>query len=513
MLLITLEKMTKKITFIIILFCVSLLNAQEIQYSIKNISSNTEHKDFGVNFYGKKKAVLASSQGNALLDLMIGDIQKDGDIINRKEFSNEINTKFHESNAVFTKDLQTVYFTRSNYLNRKITESKKGVILNKLYRAQVGEKGKWVNIKKLPFNRANYQAGHPALNKAEDKLYFTSDMPGSKGLTDIYVVDIYADGSIGNPKNLGEVVNTSKKEMFPYIDENDVLYFSSDGFENNIGGLDIYATKLKKDGTYYKPINLGGTINSPKDDFSFVKLSDSNTGYFASNRDEGKGDDDIYSFIEKKQIDFECNRYAKGQIIDKNTGELSLEAIAILYNENGTELERQIVGENAAYSFKIECNEAYKVIGYSEVYSSNIEEFIVKEDKCIVKLETIYFDLNSSQLRAQSISELDKVVQLMQKYPAIIIESSSHTDSRESDAYNDWISNRRAKRSMDYILSKGIHPNRISAKGYGESRLINSCLNRTYCSEEDHQLNRRTEFEIVNFNEIKNRYPDICSLK
>lgn len=507
------QKMTKKIAFIIIVLCTSTLIAQEASYSIKNLASNTEYRDFGVNFYGKKRAVLASSQGKDLLDLMIGDIQKDGDIINRKNFSNEINTKFYESNAVFTKDLQTVYFTRSDYLNGKVFKSKTGVILNKLYRAQKGAKGKWVNIEMLPFNRVNYQAGHPALNKAEDKLYFTSDMPGSRGLTDIYVVDIYADGSIGNPKNLGEVVNTSEKEMFPFIDENDVIYYSSDGFKNNIGGLDIYATKLNEDGTYYNPVNLGESINSTKDDFSFVKLIDTNMGYFTSNRDGGKGDDDIYSFVENKPLDFECDRYAKGQIINKCTGELSLGAIAILYNENGMELERQVVGENATYSFKIECNEVYKVIGNNEVYSSNVDEFIVKGDKLIVKLETIYFDLNSSYLRAQSITELDKVVQIMRKYPEIIIQSNSHTDSRANDAYNDWLSNRRAKRSMDYILSKGIYPNRISAKGYGETLLTNSCFNGTVCSEADHQLNRRTEFEIVNFCEIKDKYPEIFSPK
>jgi outer membrane protein OmpA-like peptidoglycan-associated protein len=324
------------------------------------------------------------------------------------------------------------------------------------------------------------------------------------------VVDISEDGYVGRPRNLGDIVNTNKREMYPYIDENDILYFSSEGFDDTKGMLDVYATKLKADGTYYKPINLGATINSNKDDFSFTKHKGMNTGHFSSNRSGGKGGDDIYAFIQNSPEDFESDRLVTGQITDKNSGELLPGALAILYDENGLELNRQTVGNDATYNFEVKKNKTYKIKGNIEVYSKQIEEFTTKGDNCIIKIETIYFDLNSSILRSEAILELDKVVQIMRKYPAIIIESSSHTDSRESDQYNNWISEKRAKRSMDYIVSKGIHPNRISAKGYGETQLINSCSNGTYCSEASHQLNRRTEFRIVNFNEIKNRYPDIC---
>jgi len=522
----------KKIAFILLLFCASFINAQETQDSIRNISSNTKYKDFGVNYYGQNKVIFASSRDHSFLDLYIGDIKANGNITNAKNFSKVLNTRFHESNVAFTKDLKTIYFTRNNYLNQKVNKNNSGVILNQLYRAQIGENGKWTKVQKMPFNNDNYQTGHPVLNAAEDKLYFVSDMPGTRGLTDIYVVDIGPNGVFGIPKNLGNEVNTNKREMFPFIDENDILYFTSDGFEDNEGGLDIYATKLKEDGTYYKPKKLGFPINSEKDDFSFVKQKETNIGYFSSNRDGGKGDDDIYSFIQNNIINFECNQNVKGLITDKSSGELLPGAIAILYDDTGVELNRQIVGTDAKYDFKIDCSKTYKIKGNKEGYSAemnefivvdgkdlniplsmNLDEFIAKEDKCIVKIETIYFDLNSSYLRYEAKIELNKVIKIMRKYPTLIIECTSHTDSRASNSYNDWLSARRAKRSMNYIISKGISSERISAQGYGEKRLINSCTNRVRCSETEHQLNRRTEFEIVNLNAVKAEYPEICLIK
>jgi outer membrane protein OmpA-like peptidoglycan-associated protein len=532
----------KKITFIILLFFVLVLNAQEESNSIKNVSSNTKYQDFGVSYFGINTAVFASSRKSTLirkrvwlvnkqpfLELYKGDLSEDGDITNVKNFSKVLNTKFHESNVTFTKDLKTVYFTRDNYINNKLVKDINGVVLNQLYRAEIGPDDKWTNIQSMPFNNDNYQTGHPVLNDAEDKLYFISDMPGSLGLTDVYVVDINPDGTYGEPKNLGAEVNTAQREMFPFIDENDILYFSSDGFEDSNGGLDVYATKLGKNGVYHKPQNLGFPINSNKDDFSFVKHKNNNKGHFSSNREGGKGDDDIYSFIQNTPINFDCNQIVQGLITEKVSGELLPGALAVLYDDKGVELQRSIVGDDAKFNFEIECNKAYKIVGNKEGYSSeanefyveegkNLEitipivsnEFIIDKEKCVVKIEPIYFDLNSSYLRPDTKPELDKVVQIMLKYPSLIIECGSHTDSRESDKYNLWLSNRRAKRSMDYILSKGISSNRISANGYGETKLVNKCSNGEICSEEQHQSNRRTEFKIVNFRDVKDKYPEIC---
>ncbi|PHS51126.1 MAG: hypothetical protein COB01_11140 [Lutibacter sp.] len=535
----------KKITFIVLLFFVLVLNAQEESNSIKNVSSNTIYQDFGVSYFGKNKAVFASSRKGTLirkrvwtvnkqpfLELYIGDLDEDGDITNVKKFSKVLNTKFHESNVTFTKDLRTVYFTRDNFINNKLKRDVNGAVLNQLYKAELGPDGEWTNIQSMPFNNDNYQTGHPVLNAAEDKLYFISDMPGSHGLTDVYVVAINEDGTYGNPKNLGTEVNTPKREMFPFIDENEILYYSSDGFNDCKGGLDVYATTLGNNGIYHKPKNLGFPINSNKDDFSFVKHIASNKGHFSSNRDGGKGDDDIYSFSQNIPVKFDCNQLVKGQIIDKVSGKPLSGAFVILYDEKGVELNSSTVGDDARFNFEVDCNNTYKIVGNKEGYSRETNEFyaeedqeveitisivsnefIVNEENCIVKIVPIYFDLNSSYLRPDTKPELDKVVQIMQKYPSIIIECESHTDSRESNKYNGWLSSRRAKRSMEYIVSKGINSKRISAKGYGETRLVNKCSNGKICSETEHQSNRRTVFKIVNFNDIKEQHPEICPPK
>ncbi|PHQ57410.1 MAG: flagellar motor protein MotB [Lutibacter sp.] len=532
----------KKITFIVLLFFVLVLNAQEESNSIKNVSSNTKYQDFGVSYFGKNKAVFASSRKGTLirkrvwtvnkqpfLELYKGDLDEDGDITNVKNFSKVLNTKFHESNVTFTKDLKTVYFTRDNFINNKLKRDVNGAVLNQLYKAEIGQDGEWTNIQSMPFNNDNYQTGHPVLNSAEDKLYFISDMPGSLGLTDVYVVEINPDGTYGIPKNLGAEVNTVKREMFPFIDENEILYYSSDGFEDCKGGLDVYATKLGENGVYHKPKNLGFPINSSKDDFSFVKHKEINKGHFSSNREGGKGDDDIYSFIQNIPVNFDCDQLVKGQIIDKVSGKPLSGAFAILYDEKGVELNRSMVGDDARFNFVIDCNNAYKIVGNKEGYSTETNEFYAEEDQdvaitisivsnefivnggnCVVKIAPIYFDLNSSYLRPDTKPELDKVIQIMQKYPSLIIECGSHTDSRESNKYNFWLSNRRAKRSMEYIVSRGISSKRISAKGFGETQLLNTCSNGEICAESDHQMNRRTEFKIVNFSDIKEQHPEIC---
>jgi len=301
----------KKITLILALFFVGFLTAQEENYIIKNIEDNTKFQDFGVSYYADSTVVFASSRsqksirkniwpGNSqpFLELFKGCYNSDGEIIDVEKFSKKLNSKYHDANVVFTKDFKTVYFTRNNYLNKKFKKDSAGWNLNQLYKAQIDEKGKWSNIQPMPFNNDNYQTGHPALNEEENVLYFISDMPGTYGKTDIYMVDILADGTYGTPKNLGPNVNTSEKEMFPFIDENDILYFASDGFVNGKGGLDIYAIQISENYAVEMVKNLGSPINSSEDDFGLVYQKENRTGYFASNRPGGK-EMMIFTFLRK----------------------------------------------------------------------------------------------------------------------------------------------------------------------------------------------------------------------
>lgn len=522
----------KKITYLLFLF-VGVLFAQEDSYEVKNIAENTKFSDFGVSFLGDNTAVFASSRkgkksirnkkwsGNKqpFLELYTGTVNDSGEIENLELFSDNINSKYHESNIIFTKDNKTVYFTSNNYYEKKFRKDSLGWNNLQMYRAEVSTDGTWNNITPMPFNNDHYSVGHPVLNKDETQLYFTSDMPGSMGGTDIFVVAINEDGSYGTPRNLGPNVNTHKKEMFPFVDENDVLYFSSDGYFEGLGGLDIYAAKISGNEVRERALHLDMPLNSASDDFGIVFKNGQRTGYFSSNRVGGKGDDDIYYFKELKPLDFDCKQVVHGVVREKETGALLPGALVKLYDKNGEVVESVIADDFAAFSFKVACKDAYKVIGEKENYAKDSQEFETTDEQdlelelglfldrpefvsirgvLMVNINPIYFDLDKSFIRPDAAIEIEKVVRIMKKYPELKIDMGSHTDSRAPDDYNDALSERRAASTLEWIIGRGIDPSRISGKGYGETQLVNKCSNDVKCSEAEHQLNRRTEFVIVN---------------
>ena len=398
----------------------------------------------------------------------------------------------------------------------------------------------------MPFNDVSYSVGHPALSADEQTLYFTSDMPGSVGETDIWKVQVNQSG-FGNPENLGPKVNSTAKDWFPSVDGN-VLYFSSDRYGGK-GGTDIYAVKLE--GFTPNPVLLNEPINSTADDLGFIINSETRRGYFSSNRDGGKGSDDIYSFIEEEPVEFKCVQVVKGEVRDKNTTDLLPGAEVILSDKDGNVLENTVVGDDGTFEFEINCETEYKLEGRKVEYTPQTKTFTTsneadKELKLLILLGTgdidflasggdgrqtqgveedvkpeglpdvlpeeivrlrpsvyavninpIYFELNSSYLTKDAKRELDKVVELMEKYPKMIIEAASHTDSRGPDGYNMWLSDRRAKSTVNYIIERGVDPRRITGKGYGESQLVNQCTNDVECTEAQHEKNRRSEFVII----------------
>ncbi len=300
----------------IVCFAASPVSAQEAIYEIKNLDFNTKHSDFGASFYENNTLVFAQSKKSSIIKgipffnlYQVSEKQqtppKKEDIVKLSQHENPLlrDTKkvFHETNAVFTKDYKTVYFTRTSYTRkRRVRRDAEGYVTLKLYKA-TNVNGTWKNVKELPFSSNQYSVAHPTLSNDEKKLYFSSNMPGTHGDSDIFVVDILADNTYSKPKNLGPTINTKGKEMFPFVDENNNLYFSSTSHKNNQGGLDIYCAKFENN-TYKTPKNLGFPLNSNADDFSFIKKRGENTGYFSSNRPGGKGKDDIYSFIKTSPI-------------------------------------------------------------------------------------------------------------------------------------------------------------------------------------------------------------------
>jgi len=545
--------MKKIIILAVLMLSVSFSYAQETEnkYTIKFLDAcNNELSNFGTTFYGENQIIYASPDKKhqiikdiwnpnqqPFLDLYIGDIAEDGEIINGVQLQGDVKTKFHEAGAAFTKDLQTVYFTRDNYYRKVRSKDEAGITHLALFKADVLEDGTWTNIESFPFNSPNYSIGHPTLSVDEKYLYFVSDMPGSKGMTDIFKVKILGDNSFGQPENLGDTINTVKKEMFPFISKDNVLYFASDGWDT-LGGLDIFGVNLKGN-TKEKPTNLGAPINSFLDDFAFLIKGDNKKGYFSSNRLDGKGDDDIYYFEKNEPLEMPCEQIVEGIVKNKKTGRRVPGALVLLFDSKGKEMDSKVVGENAKFTFKIDCKSSYKVEGSKENYTIDTKEFkssenlklelSIEKEALVVstpvivstpvvtsssavtaaeyndcqgsldKVNNIYFDLNKFYIRADAAIELDKVVATMQRCPNIKVDAASHTDCRASHKYNQSLSQRRAQATVDYIIRKGIPYNRIKAVGYGETRLINRCSDGVKCSESEHQENRRTQFEISNY--------------
>ncbi|MCK4562708.1 MAG: OmpA family protein, partial [Flavobacteriaceae bacterium] len=375
--------------------------------------------------------------------------------------------------------------------------------------------GEWTLKEKLPFNDVDYSIGHPALNHDDTKLYFVSDMPGGYGETDIYVVDINEDGSFGEHRNLGNKINSAGKEMFPYIGKDNILYFSSDGYEG-LGKQDIFASKIY-DNTVSAPLNLEAPINSEDDDFAFIIDDVRDRGFFSSNRKEGKGDDDIYSFLALPGLYIHCTQAITGVVKSESTGEILPGATVELRSQLGEVIETTIADQtNATYTLNNAlCDSTYVVVGINKGYLNDEQSISTVNDigadalalnlnlpdqfiSNKVNINTIYFDFDKFSIREDAAKELDKVVQVMNEHPKLKIEAGSHTDSRGVAAYNQILSEKRAKSTVDYIVSKGIDASRITFQGYGDTQLVNKCAKGTRCSKEEHQLNRRTEFKIAN---------------
>ncbi len=503
------------------------------QFTLKNLSINTPFSDFGPMYYQDRlvySSAIDSSNYHTrkyhwneqpFLDFYLGRINPlETDVTVIEEFSDVLNTRYHEATLSFAPDERKVYFTRNNY-DGNLKRDQDGVNHLKLYSAIIegDEDGNahWGNSKELPFNSDDYSVGHPAVSPDGSKLYFVSDMPGSIGATDVFVVDILEDDTYSEPRNLGVQVNTSGREMFPFITE-EKLYFASDG-HLGIGGLDVFESRYIEN-KFDTPTNLGAPLNSTLDDFGFIIKESTNLGFVCSNRKSGKGDDDIYSF-ERNPV-AQCDQYVYGYVSNTKTGERIAAANVTLITASGVSLEETTTGINGEYVFNkiVDCNTEYTVrvikTGYTPYDKpmmtpkksgktevplgiTTVNELIVEEAGILkIKIGIIYFDLDKSFVRNDAAIELNKIVLLMTQYPNMKIKIESHTDSRSPDEYNLALSDRRAKATRDYIVQQGITDNRIeSAVGYGETQLINKCTNGVPCTEAQHQLNRRSEFIIV----------------
>ena len=503
-----------------------LSSTEKVYVEVVNLDINTEYSDFG-GYEHDGKLYFASGRntsetGNVkkydwneepFLDLYQVDVTSNNGLksYGREGFisADRVNTDLHEASVAITNDGKTIYFTRDNVNKRnRRSADRDGTTHLKIYKASLNS-GAWSDIEELPFNDDSFSTGHPALSPDNKTLYFVSDRahPEAKGQTDIYKVAINEDGSFGEPENLGSKVNTEGREMFPYVAKDNTLYFSSDGYLN-LGLLDIYKSDILNNASA-EPVNLGAPFNSGADDFAFYINPEDETGYFSSNRDGGKGNDDIYSFAA-----YECKQSVTGIARNADTQE-PLNGVTIeIIDAVGKIIDTMVTGPDGAYSYEIDCNTAYTIRGSKPDYKDDVQKMIASSENnfehnvdlnliplCFddeIVINPIFFDFDKWNIRTDAKVELENIVSVLRDNPTMVIKIESHTDSRGSDKYNMKLSDRRAKSTRDYIISRNIAPERIeSAIGYGESQLLNECSNGVKCSKAKHQLNRRSKFLIV----------------
>ncbi|WP_281336345.1 OmpA family protein [Flavobacterium eburneipallidum] len=562
------------------------------RYEIKNLAFNTENSEFGAVKHNDSLIFAAVKKKPGLLDKVykwdnetyLNLVSIPLKNINSRDsigryFAKELKTSMHESNIIFTKDGKTAYFTRNNYKNGRRGKNEEKVSNLQIFKTELVN-GKWTNVTSLPFNSENYSVEHPALSNDEKTLFFASDMPGTLGSFDIFSVAVN-EGVFGIPQNLGAAINTDKREQFPFVSKDNKLYFSSDG-HLGYGSLDVFVSEIKNK-EYSKANNVGLPVNSNLDDFAFNIDSDTKEGYFSSNREAGKGSDDVYQLKEIKDLIIEdCKQFIAGIITDVDT-KLPLEnAIVVIQDAAKKQINSVTTAADGKFNFTIPCESSFTVLVSKENYTNNSkavvsrktrdysndasmalkslevikqenqkleeekkqleeekkqkealavialkeaeikakkdaivqaeikkkekinailakEKDVVKDkDRLIIKTDPIYFDYDLWYIRKESKIILNRVLELMKKYPEMVVEIGSHTDSRGDLKYNAELSGKRAQSTKEYLVESGIDSKRIIAKGYGESAPIVKCKTDESCTEEQHELNRRSEFVIKN---------------
>lgn len=454
--------------------------------------------------------------GHNYLDLYYAKDNGEGNFASPELLKGAVNGLYHDANATFSPDGSTMYFTRNNYINKKIKQSSEDIALMKIYTSAKDENGEWNNIKELPFNSNDFSCGHPAIANRGATIYFVSDMPGGIGGSDLWVVKKEGEGW-GTPVNMGATINTPMNEMFPYIENDSVLFFASDGLYG-LGGLDIYSS-VKTGNSWSRPQNIGYPINTSRDDFGYLPEKGGETGYFTSNRESNDGSNDKIYHYRKPDLKFTLS----GSVVSKKDQSPVQGATITLLNKKTGRKINTTSDADGKFIFELNENTDYSVSGNKDGYFSKTEEISTlgkkQSEDMIVKLKiemepielnkpivlkNIYYDFDKANIRPDAAVELDKLVKILNDNPSIKIELSSHTDCRGSETYNQKLSQARAESAVAYIITQGIVKDRITAKGYGESTPTVTCAPACErCTDEQHQENRRTEFKVIGFLDLK----------
>jgi outer membrane protein OmpA-like peptidoglycan-associated protein/tetratricopeptide (TPR) repeat protein len=479
------------------------------RYNVNLLDVSSDKSDFGAVLYDTS-LYFTSARNTArksygwtdepFLDIYRADYNTDGTITNVIGVSS-INSKYHDGPLTMSTDGNTVYFTSDSFRESSFEKDKANKLKlgrNNLFKATKNGDS-WGDITSLPFNSKEFSTSNPSLSRDGKTLYFSSDRPGSIGGVDIWKVAVNADGTYGEPQNLGNKVNTEGNESFPFIaDDNKTLYFASSG-RPGLGGLDVFQIDL----TSGEASNLGKPVNSEKDDFAFTFNESKKVGFVSSNRN---GNDDIFGATPVCSVD------VLTVVTDAKTGAILTNATVSILDDKRNVIATEMSNAKGEVKYQVECDKPYVVQASKDGYEGNTFavtkskgptvkidaaiqpiDVIVTETEIILK--PIFFEYDKSNITQEGAFELDKLVQVMKNNDKMVVMAKSHTDNRGSDKYNLSLSDRRAKSTVQYIISKGIDASRISGKGMGELEPKVDC--GASCTEEQHAQNRRSEFLIV----------------
>lgn len=489
-------------------------------YSVLSISNlNTSGDEFspvyyrdGIVFIGNSKSKKSLFKWNNRPWLTIYNIPflpTGKEKINIQELDLPKVNQFHAGPIEFTRQDKIIYFTHNQNIDKK---SKNTTNHLGIYSANKRQ-NKWTSLEPVTFNNENYSTAHPTINDSGKEMFFVSDMPGGFGGTDIYF-SRNTGYRWSTPVNLGPIINTSGNELFPFLHKDGTLYFASEG-HSGYGGLDIFYSTFEN-GVWSKPVNMGKPVNSGFDDFGIILDKSKNNGYFSSNRPEGAGNDDIYRLVSKNYINDQKSTVLSGTVRDKNTNEFIKNATIVVIDQNQKLAEIQ-TDHLGYFEVPLATNiETVHLITSSQQYfpldfevntlkdnsSLDLQLQRIELNKSII-IPNIYYEFDKADITKEAAKELEKLYQLLIDYPTWIIEIGSHTDSRSDANYNIKLSDKRAENVVKYLISKGISKDRMFSKGYGESQLLNECADKVKCSEEQHAINRRTEFKLIGFEQTE----------
>lgn len=485
------------------------LMSQDASYTANSLSVSGDKSEFGAVLYDNSLYFTSARNESRknygwndqpYLDVYKSTMSDDGNFSEPSTVT-ELNSQYHDGPVTITKDGNTMYFSSDSFRENSFEKDKVNKLKlgkNNLYSAtKSGET--WTNINPLPFNSKDYSTSNPSISNDGKTLYFSSNMPGSLGGVDIWKATVNADGTFGTPENLGPKVNTEGNESFPFIsNDNNTLFFSSAG-KQGLGGYDMYQIDLSKTA---EAVNMGKPLNTEKDDFGFTFNSTKNKGFFASNRN---GNDDIFGATPI------CFVNVKSIVTNAKTGEILPNAKVSILDDKNNIIKTETANQNGEVIYKVDCDKEFKIQASKDGFEGNsfavakskgpiatIDaklqpiDVIVTETEVI--LNPIYFEFDKSNITQQGAFELNKLIQVMNNNANMVIFAKSHTDNRGSNEYNMILSERRAKATVQYVISKGISADRISGKGFGESEPKETC---DKCTEAQYSLNRRSEFMIV----------------